>query len=41
MDKNKIEKIDRHLKGKDIDPVLKADLEKKRKIIVNSKIVEK
>ncbi|WP_262916787.1 hypothetical protein [Chryseobacterium indologenes] len=41
MNKIKIEKIDQHLKGKDIDAVLKADLEKKKEILSKNKIVNK
>lgn len=41
MDKKNIEKIDQHLKGKNIDPTLRADLEKKREILSKNKTVQK
>jgi len=41
MEKGSIEKIDKALKGKDIDPVLKADLKAKREILVKDKTVKK
>lgn len=44
MNKNRsesIQKIDNALKDKNIDPVLKADLEKKKEIISKNKTVEK
>lgn len=41
MDKNQIEKIDQQLRGKNIDPILKADLEKKKEILSKNKTVKK
>ncbi|MEE6129911.1 hypothetical protein V2E39_21105 [Chryseobacterium arthrosphaerae] len=41
MDKKKIEKIDQYLKGKNIDPVLRTDLEKKKEILSKDKTVKK
>ncbi|WP_262889702.1 hypothetical protein [Chryseobacterium bernardetii] len=41
MEKSVITKIDKALKDKDIDPVLKADLNKKKDILSNNKTVKK
>ena len=41
MDEKKIKLIDQHLKGKNLDPVLRADLENKKEILLKNKKIKK
>ena len=41
MDKKQIEAINKALKGKNIDPALKASLEEKKAILLKNKTVKK
>ncbi|MGU3377465.1 hypothetical protein [Chryseobacterium sp. M5A1_1a] len=41
MREKSLKAIDKALEGKNIDPVLRADLEKKREILSKNKVVKK